>query len=115
VQERAESGPEPRPAATATAYGIKVLLPNQEPIVGGLVDGPGSAKVMPVPFAYPADGSIVQAESVAARLTAASLNVGRCDRQTLSQRSPSDQQRAEPPLGAITRGVVTLVAESDIR
>jgi murein DD-endopeptidase MepM/ murein hydrolase activator NlpD len=48
------------PTSSATAYGIKILLPNAEPIVSGLVDSPTSFRATPVPFAYPADGSVVQ-------------------------------------------------------
>lgn len=71
AQAGAESGVQTRPPARATAYAVKVLLPNQEPIVAGFVDGPPGTRAVPVPFAYPEDGSIVRAESVAGRSTAA--------------------------------------------
>jgi murein DD-endopeptidase MepM/ murein hydrolase activator NlpD len=71
AQAGAESGGQTRPPAQATAYAVKVLLPNQEPIVAGLVEGPPGTRAVPVPFAYPEDGSIVRAESVAGRSTAA--------------------------------------------
>ena len=38
AQAGAESASRPQPLSGAVAYGIKVLLPNQAPIVAGLVD-----------------------------------------------------------------------------
>jgi murein DD-endopeptidase MepM/ murein hydrolase activator NlpD len=71
AQAGAESGAQARHPARATAYAVKVLLPNQEPIVAGLVGGRPGTRAVAVPFAYPEDGSIVRAESVAGRSTAA--------------------------------------------
>ena len=71
AQAGAESGAEARHPARATAYAVKVLLPNQEPIVAASVGGPSGLRATPVPFAYPEDGSIVRAETVAGRSTAA--------------------------------------------
>ena len=48
------------PAAAASAYGIKILLPNAEPIVSGFVDAPGGTPTTAGSFAFPADGSLVQ-------------------------------------------------------
>lgn len=56
--------------ARSTAYGVKILLPNAEPIVAGAVSGPPSAYESAGGFAYPADGSIVTARSVSGRATA---------------------------------------------
>ena len=67
AQVGSASGLELQASATSTAYGIKVLLPNQAPIVVGYVDGATSTVASPVSFAYPADGSIVRADSVAGR------------------------------------------------
>ncbi len=53
--------------ARSSAYGIKILLPNAEPIVAGAVSGPPSAYEKAGGFAYPADGSVVRASSVSAR------------------------------------------------
>ncbi len=71
AQAGAEGGGQARSPARATAYAVKVLLPNQEPIVAGLVGGLPGARAVPAAFAYPEDGSIVRAESVAGRSTAA--------------------------------------------
>jgi murein DD-endopeptidase MepM/ murein hydrolase activator NlpD len=70
----AQSGAQQQPATAASAYGIKVLLPNQLPIVAGLVDGATTKATAPVSFAYPEDGSIVRAESVAGRSWATRVN-----------------------------------------
>jgi murein DD-endopeptidase MepM/ murein hydrolase activator NlpD len=73
------------PTAAASAYGIKVLLPNQLPIVAGLVDGAVTTAASPVAFAYPEDGSIVGAESVAGRSWATRMNAqARADLRAVS-------------------------------
>ena len=73
AQAGAESASRPQPLSGAVAYGIKVLLPNQAPIVAGLVDA-GTTTAAPVSFTYPEDGSILSAQSVAARSWAARVN-----------------------------------------
>jgi murein DD-endopeptidase MepM/ murein hydrolase activator NlpD len=70
----AESGAQDQATTSASAYGLKVLLPNQLPIVAGLVDGAATQAASPVAFAYPEDGSIVRAESVAGRSWATRVN-----------------------------------------
>jgi len=70
AQARAENRDGARAPARSTAYAVKILLPNAEPIVAGAVAGPPSTYGSAVPFAYPADGSIVLVESVSARATA---------------------------------------------
>jgi murein DD-endopeptidase MepM/ murein hydrolase activator NlpD len=72
AQAGAESSSEARSSTSAAAYGIKVLLPNQQPIVIGYVDG-GTPPASPVSFSYPEDGSIVRAQSVAGRSWATSV------------------------------------------
>src|SRR5262245_65957200 len=67
AQVGAASAVELQASADSTAYGIKVLLPNQGPIVAGYVDANASTVASPVSFAYPDDGSILRAESVAGR------------------------------------------------
>ena len=80
----ADSGAQ-EPTAAASAYGIKVLLPNQLPIVAGLVDGAVTTAASPVAFAYPEDGSIVRAESVAGRSWATRMNAqARADLRAVS-------------------------------
>ena len=74
AQAGAESGQHSQPVSGGTAYGVKVLLPNQAPIVAGFVDAAATSAAAPVSFSYPADGSIVRAQSVAARSWAASVN-----------------------------------------
>jgi murein DD-endopeptidase MepM/ murein hydrolase activator NlpD len=66
AQVGAASGLELQASASSTAYGIKVLLPNQTPIVAGYVEG-ASSSASPVAFSYPEDGSVLRAESVAGR------------------------------------------------
>ena len=51
-----------------------MLLPNQAPIVAGYVDAAATSAAAPVSFSYPEDGSIVRAQSVAARSWAARVN-----------------------------------------
>ena len=53
--------------ARSTAYGVKILLPNAEPIVAGAVSGPPSAYESAGGFTYPAEGSVVSAASVSGR------------------------------------------------
>src|SRR5687767_11415812 len=72
AQAGAESGQQS--SSGGIAYGVKVLLPNQAPIVAGYVDAAATRAAAPVSFSYPADGSIVRAESVAARSWAAPVN-----------------------------------------
>ena len=67
AQVGAASALELQASASSAAYGIKVLLPNQAPIVAGYVDGAASTVASPVSFSYPDDGSILRAESVAGR------------------------------------------------
>ena len=67
AQAGAASAHELQASASSTGYGIKVLLPNQAPIVAGYVDDADSTVAAPVSFAYPGDGSILRAESVAGR------------------------------------------------
>ena len=74
AQAGAESGQQSQPVSGGIAYGVKVLLPNQAPIVAGFVDAAATSAAAPVSFSYPADGSIVRAQSVAARSWAASVN-----------------------------------------
>ncbi len=74
AQAGAESGQQSQPLSGGIAYGVKVLLPNQAPIVAGFVDAAATSAAAPVSFSYPADGSIVRAQSVAARSWAASVN-----------------------------------------
>jgi hypothetical protein len=66
TQVGSASGIELQASASSNAYGIKVLLPNQTPIVAGYVEG-ASSSVSPVAFSYPEDGSVLRAESVAGR------------------------------------------------
>ena len=62
-----------------------MLLPNQLPIVAGLVDGAVPRRARPVSFAYPEDGSIVRAESVAGRSWATRVNAqARADLRAVS-------------------------------
>jgi murein DD-endopeptidase MepM/ murein hydrolase activator NlpD len=74
AQAGAESASQSEPPSEAVAYGIKVLLPNQAPIVAGLVDASTATAAAPVSFTYPEDGSILRAQSVAARSWAARVN-----------------------------------------
>ena len=84
-QAGAQSGSTPEPASGAIAYGIKVLLPNQAPIVAGLVDAAASGISAPVGFSYPEDGSVVRVQSVAGRSWAARLNAqARTDLRSVS-------------------------------
>jgi murein DD-endopeptidase MepM/ murein hydrolase activator NlpD len=73
AQAGAESSSQSQPLSGAVAYGIELLLPNQAPIVAGVVD-PGTTTAAPVSFMYPADGSILRAQSVAARSWATRVN-----------------------------------------
>jgi murein DD-endopeptidase MepM/ murein hydrolase activator NlpD len=72
----AETRVQPSPPARSAAWAVEVLLPNQQPIVGGTVEGPPGETLSPVPFAYPEDGSIVRVASMAAR-SAAGTSVAR--------------------------------------
>ncbi len=74
AQAGAESGQQSQPASGGIAYGVKVLLPNQAPVVAGFVDAAATSAAAPVSFSYPADGSIVSAQSIAARSWAAAVN-----------------------------------------
>jgi murein DD-endopeptidase MepM/ murein hydrolase activator NlpD len=74
AQAGAESGQQSKPLSGGIAYGVKVLLPNQAPIVAGYVDATTTSAAAPVSFSYPEDGSIVRAQSVAARSWAARVN-----------------------------------------
>jgi murein DD-endopeptidase MepM/ murein hydrolase activator NlpD len=74
AQAGAESGQQSEPLSGGIAYGVKVLLPNQAPIVAGYVDATATSAAAPVSFSYPEDGSIVRAQSVAARSWAARVN-----------------------------------------
>jgi murein DD-endopeptidase MepM/ murein hydrolase activator NlpD len=74
AQAGAESGADVQPSTSAAAYGVKVLLPNQLPIVAGLVDGAVTTAASPVSFVYPEDGSVVRAGSVAGRSRATRVN-----------------------------------------
>jgi murein DD-endopeptidase MepM/ murein hydrolase activator NlpD len=96
AQAGAESGAQVRHPARSIAYAVKVLLPNQEPIVAALVGGPPGTRAVPVPFAYPEDGSIVRADSVAGRSTAA----------TSSAQARSDLRMVSLFGGEITVGAV---------
>jgi murein DD-endopeptidase MepM/ murein hydrolase activator NlpD len=74
-----------KPASAAIAYGIKVLVPNQPPIVAGVVDTAATSTSAPDSFAYPDDGSVVRAQSVAARSWALRMNAqGRADLRSVS-------------------------------
>ncbi len=74
AQAGAESGQQSQALSGGIAYGIKVLLPNQAPIVAGYADAATTSAAAPVSFSYPEDGSIVRAQSVAARSWAAGVN-----------------------------------------
>jgi murein DD-endopeptidase MepM/ murein hydrolase activator NlpD len=74
AQAGAKSGQQSAPASGGIAYGIKVLLPNQAPVVAGYVDAAATSAAAPVSFSYPEDGSIVRAQTVAARSWAARVN-----------------------------------------
>ena len=75
AQAAAGAGSDAQQSTTAaSAYGLKVLLPNQLPIVAGAVDGALTTSASPVAFVYPEDGSIVRAESVAGRSWATRVN-----------------------------------------
>lgn len=67
TQAGAEPGVRSEPAAKASAYGVKIMLPNQAPIVGGLVETASAATAAPTGFAYPEDGSVVRIGSMAGR------------------------------------------------
>jgi murein DD-endopeptidase MepM/ murein hydrolase activator NlpD len=69
AQASAETGLGVAAPARSAAYGIKILLPNADPIVAGAVSGPPSTYESAGGFAYPADGSVVRAASVSARAT----------------------------------------------
>ena len=71
AQAGADSGQQSEPLSGGIAYGVKVLLPNQAPVVAGYVDATATSAAAPVSFSYPEDGSIVRAQSVAARSWAA--------------------------------------------
>jgi murein DD-endopeptidase MepM/ murein hydrolase activator NlpD len=84
-QAGAESGQQPESLAGGTAYGVKILLPNQQPVVAGLVDSAATSAAAPVAFAYPEDGSVIRAQSVAARSWAARVNAqARTDLRSVS-------------------------------
>ena len=70
AQASAEGRGDARLAARSAAYGVKVLLPNEEPIVAGAVSGPPSRYGSPGAFMFPTDGSVVRIESVSGRATA---------------------------------------------
>jgi murein DD-endopeptidase MepM/ murein hydrolase activator NlpD len=53
------------------AYGVKILLPNSEPIVAGAVTGPPSTYDSAGAFSYPEDGSIVRVGTMTGRAVAA--------------------------------------------
>ncbi|HEU0304661.1 MAG TPA: M23 family metallopeptidase [Gaiellaceae bacterium] len=85
AQAGAEDGPQPQRLTGATAYGVKVLLPNQAPAVAAFVDGEGTTAAAPLSFAYPEDGSIVQVGSAAARSWIAGANAqARTDLRSVS-------------------------------
>jgi murein DD-endopeptidase MepM/ murein hydrolase activator NlpD len=85
AQAGAKSGQQSQPLSGGIAYGVKVLLPNQAPIVAGYVDTGATGAAAPVAFSYPEDGSIVRAESVAARSWAARVNAqARADLRAVS-------------------------------
>jgi murein DD-endopeptidase MepM/ murein hydrolase activator NlpD len=69
AQASAESRYEVRLPARSTAYAVKILLPNQSPIVAGAVAGPPSTYGSSGGFVYPEDGSIVSVGSVTGRAT----------------------------------------------
>jgi murein DD-endopeptidase MepM/ murein hydrolase activator NlpD len=51
--------------ATASSFGVEILLPGSQPIVAGALQGPPSAKSpAPSAYAYPADGSAVSVGSM---------------------------------------------------
>ena len=85
AQAGAQSGSPSEPASEAIAYGVKVLLPNQAPIVAGYVDTATTSASVPLAFSYPQDGSVVRAQSVAARSWAARVNAqARTDLRSVS-------------------------------
>jgi hypothetical protein len=59
--------------ATASAYGIKVVVPNQAGAVSSSVSAPPSAVGFASGFAYPSDGSVLTTGPVS---VSASTNVG---------------------------------------
>jgi murein DD-endopeptidase MepM/ murein hydrolase activator NlpD len=72
-QAGAEPGTRPIAPTRALAYGVKVLLPNQPPIVAGHVEASSNAVMSPALFSYPEDGSIVRVGSVAGRTSATAM------------------------------------------
>jgi murein DD-endopeptidase MepM/ murein hydrolase activator NlpD len=85
AQADAGSGVAPAAPTHAVAYGVKVLLPNEAPIVGGFVDAASTGTSAPTAFAYPADGSVVRIGSVAGRSSATSATArARSDVQSVS-------------------------------
>src|SRR5437773_3893140 len=62
-----------QPGATASAYGIKVVVPNQAGAVSSSVSAPPSAVGFASGFAYPSDGSVLTTGPVS---VSASTNVG---------------------------------------
>ena len=61
------------PGATASAYGVKVVVPNQAGAVSSSVSAPPSAVGFASGFAYPSDGSVLTTGPVS---VSASTNVG---------------------------------------
>ena len=61
------------PGATASAYGVKVVVPNQAGAVSSYVSAPPSAVGFASGFAYPSDGSVLTTGPVS---VSASTNVG---------------------------------------
>jgi murein DD-endopeptidase MepM/ murein hydrolase activator NlpD len=67
AQAGAGGAADTRPTVRASAYGVKILLPNQPPLVGGAVAGPPSSRLPAGSFAFPEDGSIVRVASITGR------------------------------------------------
>jgi murein DD-endopeptidase MepM/ murein hydrolase activator NlpD len=85
AQAGAESGLRLESATNSAAYGVKVLLPNQEPIVAGVVDGAAVRVASPVSFSYPEDGSILRVDSIAGRSWATGIRAqARSDLRSIS-------------------------------
>jgi murein DD-endopeptidase MepM/ murein hydrolase activator NlpD len=53
----------------ARAFAIQVLVPGQDPVSTSVLEAPPSGSLPAAPFAYPADGSAVSADAVAAEVS----------------------------------------------
>src|SRR5438105_15218434 len=60
----------PEVQTSARAFAIQVLIPGQDPVSTSVLEAPPSGSLPAAPFAYPADGSVVSADTVAAEVSA---------------------------------------------